>query len=41
MEQHDIPGVAFDPEEVETRAIHDLIDFPAGMCWRLAAATGG
>lgn len=27
MRQRDIPGVTLDPEGVETRAIHDLIDF--------------
>lgn len=27
METSDIPGVTLDPEEAETRAIHDLVDF--------------
>ncbi len=40
MELTNIPGVALDPEEAETRAIHDLADFPGRDVLEIGCGAG-
>ena len=40
MDIRETPGVALDPEEAETRAIHDLIDFTGGDVLEIGCGDG-